>query len=75
MDSVPGREWISQDIYYGNDTKPDDLNEKLQTVAQKFIDETWKDFIKSYKFTKHNNTHKPNNMILQQVTIEAMITA
>ena len=40
MDSVPGRDWILQDIYHGNDTKPDDLNEKLQMAAQKFIDET-----------------------------------
>ena len=40
MDSVPGRDWILQDIYHGNDTKPDDLNEKLQMAVQKFIDET-----------------------------------
>ena len=40
MDSVPGRDWILQDLYHGNDTKPDDLNEKLQMAAQKFIDET-----------------------------------
>ena len=40
MDSVPDREWILQDIYHGNDTQQDDLNEKLQMAAQKFIDET-----------------------------------
>ena len=40
MDSVPGWDWILQDNYHGNDTKPDDLNEKLQMAAQKFIDET-----------------------------------
>ena len=39
MDSVPGLDWILQDIYHGNDTKLDDLNEKLQMAAQKFIDE------------------------------------
>ena len=40
MDSVPGRDWILQDIYHGNDTKLDDFNEKLQMAAQKYIDET-----------------------------------